>query len=495
MYLVEGGRNNGKIWKIPAGENDIPGPEDTPELIISNLAYPQCLTTDGIAYIYLCEESGRVIDGFSSYVSYDILKMDISTHSIQPFFEGLNNPTSIVYRDTSLYITDLFTSAIYKIDTLSGERTNITQDYGVSVPQGMAFDSDDRLYTVDFRRHKLFRLLGNGIFEAVGQGIGYAQTIVSDGQYFYTGSADMATSNGSQILRIDPFTGLTKVVGTHYQGFRQVALDSYGRLILNENMGSNEFRLSIINVYTGEATPYVIGLTSEKGVQFDPNQNLYVTALYGGIYQGIKKIYLEENYDPPRDISSEPLFYDFASEPFPPSIGFFHVNHLEEVFIPRHETGDVLMGDKFGNLEVFAEGFNFPNHVTFDQYGRMHLIDLGNGIFKITKLEWSVPLISEKLEAFIQEIRQIQLEATAAVHIDEKSSSSGETGIINSICQKLEGAIRSLQKGHLNASINVLEALQNQISALRGKKIPEDFADRWLKSLSQIIGVLVDLRD
>jgi len=50
--------------------------------------------------------------------------------------------------------------------------------------------------------------------------------------------------------------------------------------------------------------------------------------------------------------------------------------------------------------------------------------------------------------------------------------------IKNSIIKKIENAHSSFLKGNTNAAIAKLEALLNQIEALRGNKISEETADR-----------------
>lgn len=496
MYLVERGGwgdVNGRLWKVPAGTDGKPGSEDTPVPLLSNLDYPSNITIDELGNLYVTVRGDSEIDGFSWYDKYNILKVNSETGDYVIFHSNLGESAELAFRDGLIYICETERCVISKIDISSQNKMDLTVDYGISSPHAIVLDSNDTLYTNDFRRRKLFRLNEDGTFDQVGQGLGYNQSIVSDDTYFYTGSLDEVGWNGRQILKIDPIAETVNVIGWDYDGFRGVAFDSYGRLILNTSLGGGNRGLSIIDLDTGDDTPYVEGLTSGKCIQFDPSQNFYVVEYSGGVFQGIKKVHLEEYYDPPLDISGEPLFYDFTQEPYPPSIGFFHVNYYEEVYIPRSETGQVIKGDKFGNTEVFAEGFLSPWYISFDQYGRMYVTDHGNGIFKITKPEWSVPLINMKLEDLIQDIQQSGIDTGTTTSLAKIKIASIDEGIKNSLCQKIKNAIKSLEKGNIKAAINKIKGFQNEVQAQRGKKIPIDLADSWLETSERIIKVLEDL--
>ncbi len=63
-------------------------------------------------------------------------------------------------------------------------------------------------------------------------------------------------------------------------------------------------------------------------------------------------------------------------------------------------------------------------------------------------------------------------------------------GVANSLCQKIEGAIDSLMKGHIGPGINKLEALINEIQAQSGLKITVEDAAAWMKLVQQLIAGL-----
>ena len=116
-----------------------------------------------------------------------------------------------------------------------------------------------------------------------------------------------------------------------------------------------------------------------------------------------QKVQLEKDYSTPRDLSDVPFLYDFTEQEYPPAILFFHVTPTQQVYIPQMEVGKILKGDQSGNTEIFAQGFLSPAAVDFDNYGAMLVTDSGNGIFKITHDEWTIPSVIEKIDEFIKE--------------------------------------------------------------------------------------------
>lgn len=66
-------------------------------------------------------------------------------------------------------------------------------------------------------------------------------------------------------------------------------------------------------------------------------------------------------------------------------------------------------------------------------------------------------------------------------------ASSLPKGAANSLAAKLEAALRSLEKGRLNAALNQLKAFQNEIAALVGKKIDPTLAESLLSSIEVIV--------
>ncbi|MCK4830147.1 hypothetical protein KA005_81265, partial [bacterium] len=419
-------------------------------------------------------------DGFSSYNKHKLIKVDSSTGVVlQEIADDLANVLGLAYKDEFIYMSEFTRGVISRIDLSTNTKEDFTVDTGISSAGPVNFDSNDNLYTHSFRGLKLFRLNESGTFDQVGNGTGYGQSIASDGTHFYMGSSDLVGENGYQVLKIDPIAETMEVVGTQLGGWRSVVFDSYGRLILNTiiDMPQNLYGADIIDLETGVATPYLIGIHNKaRCIQFDGRQNLYVVE---GIGDGIKKVWLEENYDPPRDISGEPLFYDFRAEPYPPTIYFFHVNHLEEVFIPLMEPGTILMGDKFGNVEVFAQGFLAPSHVTFDKYGSMHVSDGGNGLFKITHKRWTLPAIIALKDKLIQEIKD------SGIH----------DGVKNSLIKKLENADMALEKQDITPAIKMILAFKKEVMAQRGKMIPVEMADRWIGIAENLIEALNEVND
>ncbi len=483
MYLTEPNRvgfNEGMIWKIPPGDNGIPGSEDPQDILNFGTRYPMRMTVDNLDNLFITTWSHQEIDGFSSYNKHKLIMVDSSNGNIlEEIADDLANVLGLAYKDGFIYLSEFTRGVISRIDLSTNTKENFTVDNGISSAGPVNFDSNDNLYTHSFRELRLLRLNESGTFDQVGNGTGYAQSIATDGTHFYMGSSDLVGENGYQVLKINPIGETMEVVGTQLGGWRSVTFDSYGRLILNTiiDVPQNHYGADIIDLETGVATPYLIGLHNKaRCIQFDGRQNLYVVE---GIGDGLKKVWLEENYDPPRDISGEPLFYDFRTEPYPPTIYFFHVNHLEEVFIPLMEQGAILMGDKFGNVEVFAQGFLAPSHVTFDKYGSMYVSDGGNGLFKISHKRWTIPAIIALKDKLIQEIKDSGIHA----------------GVKSSLIMKLENADMALEQQNITSAIMMILAFKNDVMALRGKKIPVEMADRWIGIAENLIEALNEVND
>jgi hypothetical protein len=476
LYLAQ--MYSGNIWRIPAGTNSIPGSEDPPELMISGLNTLASITMDDSNNIYAAEFTHNEIDGFSLFDKYRIIKVNTTTNTILDVVAAdLYDPAALHFKDGFLYICEFSRAVVSRVDLTSHIKDDFTADYGIAGVGTVAFDQNDNLYVSSFRGQKLYRLSNNGTYDQVGAGIGITQSIANDGQHFYMGSYDTTMQNGQQIIRVDPIAETMEVVGTHYNAYRSVAFDSYGRLILNStvNYSQNLYAADIIDTNTGAVTPYVTGLHNKaRCIQFDNSQNLYFVE---GIGDGIKKVSLDMNYDPPRDLSTEPLFYDFSNEPYPPTIYFFCVNALEEVFIPLMDTGVIRLGDKQGNVNDLAKGFTSPNQVSFDKYGTLYVSDFNKGLFKITHIHWTLPYIISVKDQMIQDIKDSNI----------------HPGIKNSLVKKLENADNSLDKGNLKTAIKQIIAFCNEIEAQKGKAIPIELANTWLNTANNIINALEDL--
>jgi hypothetical protein len=485
--LVPGARGSftgGTIIKLFAGGDGIPGPLDSVDFIASySLTAARDMTIDNSGNLYIDEYLHTNTDGNSSYDIFMLTKISaggVITRDIGPDFHSAHG---LACKDNYIYVSEMDRGVIAKIDLGTFLKTDFTKDTGISSAGAIAFDADDRLYTHSFRQLKLFRLNPYGGYDQVGAGTGYSQQIASDGTYFYLGSSPTIPNVERQILRIDPASGTTTVVSSGNQnvkGYRSLAFDSYGRLILNTEIDINEniYGADIIDLATGSPTPYVTGLHNKnRDIQFDVNQNLYFVE---GIGEGIKKVHLDFQYQSPPDLSSEPLFYNLnpSGTPYPPTVYFFCVNPLlQEVFIPLMDSGTILFGDAGGNIELFAQGFLFPYQVTFDKYGALYVSDTGNGIFKIVYKGWTIPAVIELKEKLLDEVRQSNI----------------AIGIKNSLVQKLVNVDKALEEGNITPAINLLSAFKHEVRAQRGKKIPADLADSWTKKVDDIIKALKEV--
>jgi len=489
MYmLVPGARGSltgGTIIKLFAGPDGIPGKGDFVNFIASySLTAARDMTIDSSGNLYIDEYLHTNTDGYSSYDIFMLTKISAEgkiTRDIGPDFQ---NPNGLVCKDNSLYVSEMDRGVVAKVDLETFQKTDFTKDTGITSAGSIAFDAADRLYTQSFRQLKLFRLNPSGQFDQVGAGTGSSQQIASDGTYLYVGSLPTIPNVERQILRIDPVSGTTEVVAygnQNVKGWRSLAFDSFWRLILNTEIDINQniYGADIIDLATGMSTPYVRGLHNKgRDIQFDVNQNFYFVE---GIGEGIKKVHLDLQYPSPRDLSSEPLFYNLnpGGDPYPPTVYFFCVNPLlQEAFIPLMDVGTILYGDAGGNVELFAQGFLFPSQVTFDRYGALYVSDAGNGIFKIVHKGWTIPAIIKLKEKLLDEVRQSHI----------------EIGIQNSLVKKLVNIDKDLEKGNITPAINLLSAFKHEVVAQRGNKIPADLADNWTKKVDDIIKALEEVK-
>ncbi len=61
------------------------------------------------------------------------------------------------------------------------------------------------------------------------------------------------------------------------------------------------------------------------------------------------------------------------------------------------------------------------------------------------------------------------------------------SGIMNSLVKKLEGALDAVNEKRIAPAVNKVESFQNEVRAQSGKKIPADTADDWLHQAASII--------
>lgn len=487
--LVPGSRGSfdeGVIIKLFAGVDGIPGPQ-------SQVDYWAAWELTAARDIAVEEHGNLIIDEYlhtntDGNSSYDVFRLTIilagGTVRRDLPSPSFFNPHGLAFEDGRLYVSEMDRGVVSKVVQFgTDQKTDFTGDTGISSPGAVAFDADDRLYTHSFRQLKLFRLNPDGSYSQVGPGTGYSQQIASDGTSFYLGSSPTLSGAERQILKIDPASGTTGVIASgndNVKGYRSLAFDAYGQLILNTEIDVNQnlYGADIIDLSTGTPTPYVTGLHNKgRDIQFDNDQNFYFVE---GIGTGIKKVHLMPEYPAPFDVSIEPLFYDLnpGGAPFPPTVYFFCVNPLlQEVFIPQMDSGDILFGDSSGNVEPFARGFLFPTHITFDKYGALFISDAGNGIFKIVYRGWTIPAIVELKDKLLNEIRQSQI----------------ADGIKNSLVKKLTNVDRFLDGGNLVPAINLLNAFENEVLALTGTKIPMELAEAWIKKVGDLVRALEEI--
>lgn len=480
LYVFEPGSTtnpNGVVMKVAAGGDGIPGPGDSQGIYAAQLYSARNMAIDDFGNLYLDEFLRTDIDGYSSYAKLRLTRIDTSGIVHRDLGPVFSNSQGLACRGNFLYVSENDRGVISKVDLTTLVKTNFTEDIGLDAPGPIAWDNDDNLFTSSFRQQRMVRLNSSGTFEQFGPGTGYMQSIAFDGANFFIGSSP-TTGLPMQILKIDPATGNQSQVITGVGGWRSVAFDSFGRLILNTifNESQNQFGADLIDVTSGTATPYLTGLHNKgRCIRFDSRQNIYFVEGNG---DGIKKIALALAYSPPRDLASEGLFYNFVIPGFAsPTIYFFAVNPQEELFVPRMDSGDVLFCDPSGEVGLFAHGFIQPAHAVIDKYGSLYISDSSNGIFKIVHERWTVPAVIKLKDKLLEEV----------------GNSTIDKGVKNSLVQKLENVDKDLEKGHVTPAINGMGAFVNEVQAQSGKKIPADLAARWIKAAGNIIKALKEV--
>lgn len=479
MYALLPGSNainNGFIYKVLSGANGLPDMEDSGIIHAQYLFNAGSMAIDNGGNLYLDEFRRTETNGYSTYTVNGLTKVDSNGNVLRVPGLEFQNSQGLACRSDALYVSELSRGVISRVDLTSFAKSDFTEDRGIDSAGPIAWDANDNLFTSSFRQLRMLKLNPDGTFGQVGPGTGYMQSIAFDGSQFYIGSAP-TNGQSMRILRIDPVTGSQATVADGVSGFRTVVFDSYGRLILNTVIDEprNEFGANIIDTYTGASTPYLIGLHNKgRCIKFDGRQNIYFVHGNG---DGIKKIALDLYYEPPRDLSTEPLFYDFVTPGYAsPTIYFFAVNPLEEAFVPRMDSGDVLFCGPGGTVTPLAQGFNLPSHAAIDRFGALYISDNANGIFKIVHERWAVPAVIAIKDMMLDEIR----------------GSAIAMGLKNSLMVKLENADKQLERGSLTITpaINMIRAFMNEVKAQCGKGIPEDQAARWIETAEKIINAL-----
>ena len=486
LFVFEPGGNtnpNGAIIKLQKRAGDgLPGPGGQTTLHAAGLYSATNMAIDDSGNLYLDEYLRTDTDGYSSYRKQRLTKVDISGTVHRDLGPEFSNSHGLACRGNFLYSSENDRGVISKVDLTTFAKTDFTEDFGIDAPGPIAWDNDDNLFTASFRQLRMLKFNSSGTFDQFGPGTGYMQSIAFDGTDFFIGSSP-TTGLPMQILKIDPATGSQTQVAVNVppgnvNGWRSVAFDSFGRLILNSIIDEpqNRYNADIIDLTTGTSAPYLTELHNKgRCIRFDSRQNIYFVEGNG---DGIKKTALAPAYSPPRDVSGEPLFYDFVVPGFAsPTIYFFAVNPQEELFVPRMDSGDVLFCDPAGNVGRFAEGFIWPGNAAIDRYGSLYISDANNGIFKIIHRRWTIPAVVKLKDALMAEVR----------------GSTIDTGVKNSLVRKLENVDKDLEKEHVTPAINLMGAFVDEVQAQSGKKIPAAAAARWTKSANAIIKALKEV--
>lgn len=275
---------------------------------------------------------------------------------------------------------------------------------------------------------------------------------------------------------IDPLSGVVDYLTSFWT--RTLEFDSFGRLVITSQVqpgpSYDDFTSSVGIMDLGspdEITPYITGIKNlERGFLFDEDQNFYVKHKRG---DGIVKVWIPmDPSEPPFPIVDEPLFVDLRSKNS--EIRYFDRTVDGRLLIPLSELGELVLAEPDGTWTDFASGFSWLGHVNFDPNGIAYVVDADNGIFRIIGEEFVVPAVVKRNRDLYAEI----------------SNRMSSNGIKNSLMQKLANANKALEKGNIQAAINIMEALLKEVNAQTGKKISTEDAEYFVSTAESILYAL-----
>lgn len=221
----------------------------------------------------------------------------------------------------------------------------------------------------------------------------------------------------------------------------------------------------------------------EPSVAIDSNNSLHLVWHGGGWYLYSKSIDKGETWSTPQHLA--PIYSSTISIGKPPCITVDSTNNLYVVY-QDYITGNCELYYKISRDggETWTEAIRLTQKLGHSLYPRM-AVDSDWVIHLVWFYSSSYPW--ETFDTYYK--RGFQLEKL----IEEIQNSDIHHGIKNSLVKKLENAIKSIEKGNINAAINKIEAFQNEVQAQSGKKIPINLAERWIGISESLIQALEDL--
>jgi len=463
IYVLQYGAtaNNGSIHRFNLNGGD-------GSIVVSGLNWPGDLDIDSAGNLYTEEYIENRTEGLGIWSYYNVIKIRPGN------IKEIVHPDSLrgylaVGPDDTLYFSDFNRGRIFKV--VNGVETLLTEDTGLNSNSEIAFDLDNRGYFSSFRYAQLKRFNPDtGAVENVTDPLGSTnQTLAIDTD----GKIYLSNSQPSAVYRFDPTTSAVEKLASLWT--TTLRFDSFDRLAVIKStiMGGTTYddwisTIGLLDLNTRQITSYITGVrNTRRGFLFDKDQNFYAKVKRG---DGIIKVQVPKDpTNPPFDVQGQPLFYDLRVKDS--EIRFFAMNSQGQLLIPLSDTGDIVLGETNGSWHDFASGFRWPGHVSFDRNGVMYVVDNANGVFRIIGKDFMVPTVNERMTGLGQDIR----------------AKVSNTGIVNSLCTKIENAISSLSRGNIKAGMNQIEAFINDVSAQRGKKIAVNDADAFIKLARQIL--------
>ena len=443
------------------------------ETIVEGLGYVYDISIDGSNNLFiLIEEAGSPLS---------VVKLPPGGLSPELIRSDLPGGFYITVYNGEIYFSAMYHCAIKKID-MNGNMTDFTEDHEVKWLYTMTSDLEGNpiVYCSDIG--KIFRLNSASQVETLAADMGIIRAIDTNAAgdlYCYTFRRENIPTY--RLFKIPMDGSPPELVfdfnreNTYGMKFYPGESDRLALLMVNHS------EIWEFNLISKDSIVIAENVTSRLGIDLDTEHNLYVGE---GLSEGIKKAPYPTV--PPIDMSLVPL-HIIMNIAEPETFRYFEVFPNGDVYIPvANPSGEIHIGPSGGgNAELLASGFSFPNAAQLGRYGRLWVADAGNGLFKIINQENITTQNVKNCEYLIEEIQESSIGSGATMSIQDLSS-----WIKKSLIAELNGAKKSLELEAVRAAIVWLIAFKIEVEVLKGRKIPEDLADRWITIAKGMIKAL-----
>lgn len=443
------------------------------DTIIDDLGLVYDVSIDGENNLYvLAEDTESPPDNWYIHRS-EVIKINAGSYSSEMIKNDLPQSLYLRFKNNEIFLSSRDYDAIKKIDA-DGNLIDYTKDHKVRSLYTISSDLGGNPILCDYRLGKLFRFAPPNQPELLAEDMGYIQAVeTNDSGELYCSSRRRENVSNNYLWRI-PFDGSPPEFVADFDANR-----TYDMKFLHRDNNRLTIRMIysyevwLFDLITEEITVLANNLTNRIGFDLDDENYLYVAE---GRNEALKRA--PYPVIPPVDMSAIPnlIIMNLAD---PDTIRFFEVAPDNDVYIPVDSPeGELYIGPSDGGYaELLASGFAFPNATHFDRYGRLWVPDSGNGLFKITNRELIVTQNIKNCDYLTEEAQE------SGIHV----------GTAKVLIKILEGAKSSLENNNVHAAIGQIIGFWTYVKAQKGKKIPEDIAERWLIIGSSMIKALQEV--